>query len=415
MSNTVPAGWNRTTLGKVAKLTMGQSPLSDTYNTESHGLPFFQGKADFGSRYPRIRYWCSEPTKVASEQSILFSVRAPVGEVNITPYECCIGRGLAGIYGETANQEFLFQKLQYAKPRFQLLSQGSTFEAVNGSDLKEFDLTLPPLPEQQKIATILSSVDDVIEKTRAQIDKLKDLKIGMRQELLTKGIGHTEFKDSPVGLIPLGWRALKLKEMTVQIRDGNYGADYPKAAEMLDSGVPFLTSTAVNNDQKIDFSRLKYISAKKHAQLAKAHIKANDILFTNRGANVGNVALVPWQLDDANIGPQLTYLRVDETVTTALFLYVALQSSYFQQQLRQLDSGSAMNFFGIGTTEQFMFAVPPIDEQSLISDSIYSVTRKIDDLNDRLKLKTDLKKALMQDLRTGKVRVKLTDKESAVV
>ena len=248
MSNVVPEGWEETKLGHVASLTMGQSPSSDTYNTEAVGLPFFQGKADFGSRSPKVRYWCSKPTKIADEGSILFSVRAPVGEVNITTATCCIGRGLSGIKAASADQEFLYQKLQYVKPLFALLSQGSTFEAVNGGEMKEFPLTLPPLPEQKKIAAILSSVDEVIEKTRAQIDKLKDLKTGMMQELLTKGIGpggvpHTEFKDSPVGRIPAGWSIQRLLRFALNEKhsfvNGPFGSDL-LSSELTASGVPVI-------------------------------------------------------------------------------------------------------------------------------------------------------------------------------
>ncbi|MCL1056825.1 restriction endonuclease subunit S [Shewanella gelidimarina] len=304
---------------------------------------------------------------------------------------------------------------------------GGTRAKLNQSDMRDIQFLRPPLPEQQKIAAILTSVDEVIEKTQAQIDKLKDLKTAMMQTLLTNGVGtkqgdatlnnstasreryipHTEFKDSPVGRIPKSWEVVRLKQMMLQIRDGNYGADYPKASEMLDEGVPFLTSTVVGNDQKVNLSKLKFISKEKHFQLAKAHIKTNDVLFTNRGANVGNVALVPEVLEDANIGPQLTFLRVNEHKVTSLFLYIALQSDYFKKQLRQLDSGSAMNFFGIGTTEKFIFAVPPLIEQEEIAHSIYSSMIKVDKLNEKLKQIKALKKALMQDLLTGKVRVKV--------
>ena len=201
----IPVGWEVKRVGSVSNIVMGQSPSSSTYNTERDGLPFFQGKTDFGNHYPTTRTWCSEPTKVAPSGSILFSVRAPVGDVNISTTECCIGRGLASILGTSSDQNYLYQQIQLIKPQFKLIAQGTTFEAVNGSDLKTFPVLLPPLPEQKKIASILTSVDAVIENTQKRINKLQDLKKGMMNELLTRGIGHTEFKDSPVGRIPVGW------------------------------------------------------------------------------------------------------------------------------------------------------------------------------------------------------------------
>ena len=260
------------------------------------------------------------------------------------------------------------------------------------------------IPEQKKIASILTSVDEVIENTSRQIDKLQDLKKATMNELLTKGIGHTEFKDSELGQIPKSWDVKQLKEVTIKIRDGNYGADYPSASEMLKTGVPFLTSTVIGNNQKIDRGKLKYISREKHTQLSKAHIKKNDVLFTNRGASVGNVAIVGEDLNDANIGPQLTFLRVNENILGE-YLYESLQSMYFKIQLNSLDSGSAMNFFGIGTTERLQIAVPPISEQKKIAYVLSATNTTIESKRQKLSQTKSLKKSLMQDLLRGKVRV----------
>ena len=185
MNSVVPNGWDSKRLGDVASLIMGQSPTSDTYNDEKNGTPFFQGKADFGVKYPKVRYWCTSPTKIAPIDSILFSVRAPVGAVNLNNIEACIGRGLASISGKSIDNTFLYQSLIHAKVKFEALGQGSTFEAINGNELKEFSLVCPPLPEQKKIASILTSVDEVIENTQKQIDKLQDLKKSLMQDLLT--------------------------------------------------------------------------------------------------------------------------------------------------------------------------------------------------------------------------------------
>jgi len=201
--------------------------------------------------------------------------------------------------------------------------------------------------------------------------------------------------------IPLGWEIIKLKDITTQIRDGNYGADYPKAIEMIGAGVPFLTSTVVGNNQKVNLKKLKYISSEKHALLAKAHIKTHDVLFTNRGANVGNVAVVPSVLDDANIGPQLTYLRADKKKVLPNFLYIALQTDFFKEQLVKLDSGSAMNFFGIGTTEKFIFSLPPLPEQQKIAKILTSVDEVIEKTQAQIDKLKDLKTGMMQELLTN--------------
>ena len=260
--------------------------------------------------------------------------------------------------------------------------------------------------EQKKIAEVLSSVDEVIELTEKEISKLQDLKKGMMQELLTKGIGHTKFKDSPVGKIPEKWDYLSLDEVTTKIQDGNYGASYPKSDEFTQSGVPFLTSAAIGGGNHIIRKKVKYIPSKKHEELKKAHIKNGDVLFTNRGANVGSVAYVEDWLDGGNIGPQLTLLRAKKEISSR-YLFLLMSSDFLSEQINKLDSGSAMNFFGIGTTKTFMFPFPKFEEQELIYEKINPVSDIIRFKSKCLYRLTNLKKGLMQDLLTGKVRVKV--------
>ena len=181
----IPAGWKFQTLGEISSIVMGQSPDSKTYNDEGNGLPFFQGKADFGVRTPKVKYWCSAPSKVAPKNSILFSVRAPVGGINFSTEKCCIGRGLASITAISVEQEFLYQSLLYSKPKFEALGQGSTFEAVNGAELKGFTIKVPPLAEQKKILSILSSIDKNIEEKQQKLLQTQSLKKSLMQDLLT--------------------------------------------------------------------------------------------------------------------------------------------------------------------------------------------------------------------------------------
>ena len=150
MNEMVPEGWEEKKLGDIAYIVMGQSPDSKTYNDKGEGLPFFQGKADFDVRSPTVRSWCSVPSKVAPENSILFSVRAPVGDINSFNEESCIGRGLAALKATTVEQEFLYQSLLFSKNQFEELGQGSTFEAINGGELKGFSLPIPPSQNKRK-------------------------------------------------------------------------------------------------------------------------------------------------------------------------------------------------------------------------------------------------------------------------
>jgi len=183
----IPKDWEIKKLEEIAKIIMGQSPPSSTYNNVGEGLPFLQGKLEFGDVYPSPRIYCSDPIKIAEAGDILISVRAPVGDVNLAPYKLCIGRGLAAIRINTkkGNYKFYFYYLQKEKDSWEKMSKGSTFKAINKSDIENFVVPLPPLSEQQKIAEILSTVDEILDLKKKKREKLEKLKNGLMNLLLT--------------------------------------------------------------------------------------------------------------------------------------------------------------------------------------------------------------------------------------
>ena len=183
----IPKDWKVVRLKGISDLIMGQSPPSSTYNKEGKGLPFLQGKLEFGDVYPTPVIHCSSPLKIAETNDVLISVRAPVGDVNLTPYKLCIGRGLAAIRfnAEIANHWFYFYYLQRAKQRIESLGKGSTFKAITKDDLENLTVPLPPLSEQQKIAEILHSVDSVLRLKKEKKNKLVRMKRRLMDLLLT--------------------------------------------------------------------------------------------------------------------------------------------------------------------------------------------------------------------------------------
>nr|WP_253197572.1 restriction endonuclease subunit S [Clostridium algidicarnis] len=181
----IPVEWEVKSLIDVSDIIMGQSPNSHTYNDLKNGIPFFQGKTEFGTMYPVVRKWCTEPIKISEPFDILISVRAPVGEVNINKYTACIGRGLSAIRATKSNYKFIYYYMQSVKEKLNSSAQGSTFTAINSADLKGINVALPHLQEQTQIANILSSVDTEIEEYQNKKTKLEELKKGLMQQLLT--------------------------------------------------------------------------------------------------------------------------------------------------------------------------------------------------------------------------------------
>jgi len=185
----IPDDWKVARLGdeEIAEIIMGQSPPSSTYNKDGDGLPFLQGKMEFGEIYPSPTMFCSNPLKIAEKNDILISVRAPVGDVNLAPCQLCIGRGLAVIRfnSQIANYVFYFYYLQKIKNHIEILGKGSTFKAINKDDLENLTVPLPPPHEQQKIAEPLSSVDNVLRLKRKKKENLIKMKRQVMDLLLT--------------------------------------------------------------------------------------------------------------------------------------------------------------------------------------------------------------------------------------
>lgn len=155
----IPKGWSAGKLKEIFSINMGQSPLSKYYNEEGQGLPFYQGIRDFGQVFPTPNVWCAKPTKIAETGDILFSVRAPVGAINIAPHQCCIGRGLCSIRSAFGCQGFAYYLTLHITEKLThtYSGQGTVFGSVSKGDLYGFELVLPPESLQKDFHDIVTA------------------------------------------------------------------------------------------------------------------------------------------------------------------------------------------------------------------------------------------------------------------
>ena len=197
--NFLPSGWQRCVLPDFTRIIMGQSPPSKTYNHRREGLPFFQGKAEFGELYPTINKYCSRPKKIAGRGAILLSIRAPVGPTNLAHLECCIGRGLAAIHPDNEiDPKLVLYILRSIEPSISSKGAGSTFTAIGKDFLENLEFNLPPLGEQNRIVV-------KIEELFSELDKgIEGLKTARSQLSVYR---QAVLKHAFEGKLTAQWRA----------------------------------------------------------------------------------------------------------------------------------------------------------------------------------------------------------------
>ena len=172
----LPQGWRIGPLFELADITMGQSPDGETYNMEGEGMIFYQGRADFGNRFPTPRVYTTDPTRYAKEGDILLSVRAPVGDINFAPHGCCIGRGLAALRSKNNCQSYLFYQMLELEQVFNISDDdGTVFGSINKDDLYNIEIVIPTTQEMSLFEKQASVIDKKI--------KLKDKEINILNEL----------------------------------------------------------------------------------------------------------------------------------------------------------------------------------------------------------------------------------------
>jgi type I restriction enzyme S subunit len=279
--------------------------------------------------------------------------------------------------------------------------------------MREIEYLTPPLPEQQIIATILSSVDNVIETTRAQIDKLKDLKTGMMQELLTKGIGHTELKDSVVGRIPVGWDIQLLLKFALAERNsfvnGPFGSDL-LSSELTDSCVPVIY---VRDLKKSKYDRVSTVcvTEEKADALSACNVVRGDILVAKVGDPPCNSGV--YESESRSIVTQdVIRIRPSEKVDPYFLAYL-LNSPLGRKQINKIEIAGTRKRVSLTEFKNLLLPMPPCEEQVRIGKVIRSIDQRIDETERKNVAHGKAKKALMQDLLTGKVRVQVDTRELA--
>ena len=396
--------WATASLGTVATIKMGQSPPSSTVNEDGNGLPFIQGNAEFGLRNPLPMKFCTKPQKQAQPSDILLSVRAPVGALNLADKSLCIGRGLSVITATAIEVPFLWHALRWKVSDLVRVSQGSTFVAVNKADLCGLEIPFPPSTEQRKIAAILSSVDDAIEKTQAVIDQVQVVKRGLMQELLTRGLPgrHTRFKQTEIGEIPEEWRTVSLAECGAGVTSGSRGW----AKYYSDDGALFLRITNLARGSiRLQLGDTKHVTLpQRSAEAIRTRVQPRDLVISIT-ADLGMVGVIPEDIGEAYVNQHVALVRFCSHEMRSEFAGYFLTTDVARNRFQRLNDSGAKAGLNLATIKNMTVPQPPCAEQDLIvkilstmEDRLAGEVRTLDGL-------AAAKSALMSVLLTGELRV----------
>lgn len=208
--------WREVKLGEIVDIEMGQSPKSEFYNTEGLGVPFLQGNKTFGMIYPKFDVFCTNVKKIAIQNDILMSVRAPIGDLNIAQEKICIGRGICAMRMKNRNNLYLFYLLKHNVKNLKKTESGTVFGGVNKKDIMGLSVMWTPnLQEQKTIAATLSCLDDKIELNNRINKTLEEMAQAIFKSWFVdfEPFQNGEFIDSELGKIPKGWRVGTLDEI----------------------------------------------------------------------------------------------------------------------------------------------------------------------------------------------------------
>ena len=178
--------WAEGTLSDIADITMGQSPSGSSYNEDGNGTIFFQGRAEFGFRFPTVRLYTTEPKRIACANDTLMSVRAPVGDLNVAHTDCCIGRGLAAIHSKNNHQSFVLYTMLSLKKQLDVFNgEGTVFGSINRNSLNEMPLLIPSSKKLDEFEALVAPMDAAIRNNYDEICRLEQLRDTLLPKLMS--------------------------------------------------------------------------------------------------------------------------------------------------------------------------------------------------------------------------------------
>mgnify|MGYP004478961651 CR=1 FL=1 len=405
-------------LGDIAKITMGQSPESKFYNTDGNGIPFLQGCRTFTDYYAKIDTYTLKITKTALKNDILMSVRAPVGTMNFTPSDVCIGRGLASIRATFCEHKFLYYSLLCNYTRFEKQYSGTTFSSISSDELAEFELSLPDISEQKIIAKVLSDIDSKIavnKKINKELDVMaKELYDYWFVQFDFPGIDDKPYKPyktsggkmifNPIlkREIPEGWEVKSINDFCKNYR----GVSYDKS-DLLngpEEGVLVLRGNNIEGntlvyDENVAYVPLSFVEPEQK-------INKHDIIMTMSSGSKEHVGKCTMFQSDSEHTYGAFMTKFTPKPECPFFAYRSMLSDFFKSKIKYICGGTGINNLTNQTFDEILFPFPPKDVLESFENLLTPIYEKLGKNNDEILKLTTLRDELLPMLMNGQVSVK---------
>ena len=387
-------GWQTKNLGDVCEVIAGQSPEGKFYNAEGKGMPFYQGKKDFGDKFIEApTTWTTQTTKIAKEGDILMSVRAPVGPVNFATDEVCIGRGLAAIRSsDELNRDFLFYQLWHLQPEI-AGREGAVFASINKAEIEALPLAYAPLAEQQRIVGLLDEASEGLATAKANAEK----NLQNARALFESHLQSVFTQRGP------GWVATTLEDIADSDCSLSYGIVQP--GEEFDEGMPIVRPTDLTT-KVIRLGGLKRIDPKLAGGYKRTALQGGELLLCVRGST-GVVSIASPELAGANVTRGIVPIRFNRSLLLPEFGFYLISGGPVQSQIREKTYGTALMQINIRDLRLISLSIPPLKEQKTIAaklDSLHEETQHLARLYEQKLVALEaLKKSLLHQAFTGEL------------
>lgn len=383
-------------LEDIVDVTMGQSPKSEYYNTEGKGYTFLQGNRTFGFKYPTFDTYTTVMTKPAKAGDVIMSVRAPVGALNITPVDMCLGRGVCSLRMKNGNQDFLFYMMKYYIPHLLKKESGTVFGSVNRNDINGLEVNIPEDAQvQKKIARYLEMIDDKIELNNAINNNLEQQALAFFR--------HYFMDFAPYGgAVTSDWTEVSLDDVCIRITDGSHYSP----ADSPDSPYPMYS---VKDMEAYGFnsSTCKHITEEEFCKMQKSDCVPllDDILVAKDGSYLKEIFICSEEKDEAILSSIAIFRPDTSVIVPEILLYLLKQPSVRKDVGDNYVSGSALPRIVLKDFKKYRFMLPPMKEQQKIGPALHAIRMQIKANIDEMHRLSSVRDILLPKLMSGEIDV----------